>query len=202
VTIPTQCPHCGSRSILEVADPGKRHYAQLICGACSRWIRWIPKPPPTIGTADLRPPEPLPKGAALPSLKGTPKQVKFAESVRRDTLRRVWSAGHKDLARSMATIADAGWWLSNRDRPLESVHFPSDWRPPPLPFIDLTDPPPASSGLAWFDFGDGTGAWTMTPEFVATAEAAAIADRPRAKVVKLPAAEKSEAEGFAFKEAV
>jgi hypothetical protein len=160
----TTCRHCGSADTMEIPDTTGRHHAKLVCARCETYIRWLPKPTPVVGLENLLLPEPLPRGAALPPLVGTDKQIRFAEKVRREMLRAAWNAGHRDLARSMATIVEAGWWLSNRDTAdVGKLKFPSTWRPPPLPLIDpdLIARPPA--GLEWLDLGDGTGAWAIEP---------------------------------------
>lgn len=61
----------------------------------------------------------------LPELKGSPKQVQWAAKIRTERLR-VWSESSPERFRAIeervATLTDAGWWISYRDKDCATVY--------------------------------------------------------------------------------
>lgn len=120
----------------EPADNGP-HYGRLTCLDCGVFLKWIGKP--RTHWTGLELPEPWTPGTQLPELRGTPGQVRFADSVRRPILRRAWRRGgaYRHLSLCMATIDDATWWLANRLAPsVDEMKWPDSWTPvvPPLTY--------------------------------------------------------------------
>lgn len=78
------------------------------------------------------------QAAGLPALKGTPKQIAWAESIRRDQLARIERYElHHDHLKGATTAAskqvDASWWIDHRDKHdvpylLEALGFRHPWR--------------------------------------------------------------------------
>ena len=40
------CPRCASPGPHRSGPGAGPHYARLLCGACGRWLRWLPRPRP------------------------------------------------------------------------------------------------------------------------------------------------------------
>lgn len=47
------CPHCHSANLISQVgdDEPTVHFGRLSCGDCNKWIKWIPKPRPSITKA-------------------------------------------------------------------------------------------------------------------------------------------------------
>lgn len=64
----------------------------------------------------------------LPELTGSPKQITWASSIRKDRLK-VWKASSpeifKDVENKLVALTDAGWWISYKDKDMGTVskHF-------------------------------------------------------------------------------
>ena len=64
----------------------------------------------------------------LPELKGSPKQTAWASRIRKDRLK-VWGVSSsemfKDIENKLVTMTDAGWWISYKDKAIDTVfnHF-------------------------------------------------------------------------------
>jgi hypothetical protein len=41
------CPRCGTPGPHRVGPGAGPHAARLVCGACGRWLRWLPRLRPT-----------------------------------------------------------------------------------------------------------------------------------------------------------
>jgi hypothetical protein len=107
------------------------HHAKLVCGACGRWLRWLPRPRPQTSAEGFRRGSGLaPPDGRLPPLAGTDRQVAYALTVRAGMLRRLRDALSPDAYRALRGIADAPWWLANRDRPAEALRWPATWFEP------------------------------------------------------------------------
>jgi hypothetical protein len=61
----------------------------------------------------------------LPDLKGSPKQVNWASKIRADRLK-VWSESSSErfgeIEGTLATMTDAGWWISYKDKDINTVY--------------------------------------------------------------------------------
>jgi hypothetical protein len=61
----------------------------------------------------------------LPDLKGSPKQVNWASKIRSERLK-VWlessSERFGEIEESLATMTDAGWWISYKDKDINTVY--------------------------------------------------------------------------------
>jgi hypothetical protein len=42
------CRHCGFLGPHQQGTGAGPHYAWLLCGACGRWVHWLPKPRPVV----------------------------------------------------------------------------------------------------------------------------------------------------------
>lgn len=63
----------------------------------------------------------------LPELKGSEKQISWARALRADMLAEAEAVLEDGLALAMRTIADATWWIANRDRVPEDYRWPAEW---------------------------------------------------------------------------
>ena len=56
-------------------------------------------------------------------MKGSQKQIRWAESIRKNRLA-VWSRSdlYNEIESIITAIDDAGWWIANRKRSLESIY--------------------------------------------------------------------------------
>jgi hypothetical protein len=61
----------------------------------------------------------------LPDLKGSPKQVNWASKIRTERIK-VWSESSSErfgeIEESLATLTDAGWWISYKDKDINTVY--------------------------------------------------------------------------------
>ena len=61
----------------------------------------------------------------LPALQGSPKQVQWASRIRTERLR-VWLESSPErfgeIEATLATMTDAGWWISYRDKDIHTVN--------------------------------------------------------------------------------
>lgn len=121
----TECPGCGSERLkTELCESGP-HYAKLRCSDCGRFIKFVPRPsgsggpPPEAVLAQVRPREnPAP-------LRGSEAQVKFAASCRDSILYRAKKSGNGILHSVALCVADASWFIANKDKPLDAIHWPA-----------------------------------------------------------------------------
>jgi len=115
------CPTCGATTRTPVKPPsGSPHHAAERCGACGRFLRWLPRPAGVIPDHCLE--AAVPRASPVP-LRGTARQVEWATSIRTDLLRR--AAAQPRLAQLLMTIDDATWFIANRGRPLEQLRWPA-----------------------------------------------------------------------------
>ncbi len=59
------------------------------------------------------------------ALRGTEGQVRWAETIRAGLLRQARRAGRLDLVPVLLSTADATWFVANRDRALDRLHWPA-----------------------------------------------------------------------------
>ena len=61
----------------------------------------------------------------LPELKGSPKQVNWATKIRSERLK-LWVVSSPEwfgeIEETLATITDAGWWISYKDKDINTVY--------------------------------------------------------------------------------
>lgn len=57
-------------------------------------------------------------------MKGTEKQIRWARSISINRLA-VWSRSElfKEIESIITAIDDAGWWIANKDQPLEPIYY-------------------------------------------------------------------------------
>lgn len=130
----SQC-WCGCTEFRTVKEPpNSKHYAGLICVSCGRNNGWLPFPRAAYGTerffeAVARIAEQAPAlDEPPPRLEGTTKQVEWATKVRADMLARIERVIDMATFRAMRGIADASWWIANREATtLRQVRWPSAW---------------------------------------------------------------------------
>lgn len=123
------CPRCGSPYLVTTVLDSGPHYGRLDCGACHRWLRWIPKPHP----------EPTPEvfrraaasapaaSQSMPELVGSPSQIPWVENLRPVMLARIRLDLGKDAWLAARGIASTGWWIANRTRPTSEIRWPAEW---------------------------------------------------------------------------
>lgn len=117
-----KCPVCDG-VLMERPRPDTQHYAEWWCSVCNRHCGWVPAP--TVAIEDLELPPGLSERDRLPELVGTPKQVSFAELVRSHMLSRCSAFLPAQVVAAMRTIADASWWIANKDR--DEIRWPRTW---------------------------------------------------------------------------
>lgn len=80
----------------------------------------IVRPPPSwlISAARAAPSRPVP-------LRGTAKQVAWAESIRRDRITYARARAGPPIVAVLGIIEDSTWWIANRDTPLVDLDWPS-----------------------------------------------------------------------------
>lgn len=109
----TICPICGSDNLIIILMTSGPHHAKRVCQN-RHFIEWVAAP--RVGTAEI--PEDLVsftvKRTALADLKGTPKQVAMARSLRSNMISFANKVGREDYTRLLACIEDASWFLANR----------------------------------------------------------------------------------------
>jgi hypothetical protein len=116
------CKYCGATDLLTQVEPaGSTHYARLACRSCGRLQRWLPRPTAPAVPAVARS---LEDGPAL--LRGTPAQIGAAESIRGAMIRKARLAGLTRTLRVLYAVADASWFLANRERALDELRWPSE----------------------------------------------------------------------------
>jgi hypothetical protein len=59
------------------------------------------------------------------ALRGTEAQVKFAESCRGSILYRAKRSNNGILHAVALCVADASWFIANKDKPLAEIHWPT-----------------------------------------------------------------------------
>lgn len=107
---------------MEVCTSGP-HYAKLNCSECGRFIKFMPRP----GGGEV-PEAVLAKVTARTApaaLRGTPAQIKFAESCRDSILYRAKKAGLGILHSVALCVVDASWFIANKDRRLNEIRWPT-----------------------------------------------------------------------------
>jgi hypothetical protein len=117
------CRDCGSTLTAEVPCPGGPHHAKLACAGCGRFLRWLPRPDPGIPLSELAASLRSRPGPA--ELTGTPTQVRWARSIRDRMLSDARRSGDRDRAAVLAGIADASWFIANRNRPPGEIRWPA-----------------------------------------------------------------------------
>lgn len=80
----------------------------------------------------------------LPPLRGTPKQVKWAQALRPRMLAPRIAASAPALFAAMKSITDSTWWIANHNRNFENWTWPKEWAPstPPEEWAAQSDPSP------------------------------------------------------------
>lgn len=54
MTEPIICRHCKSNNLAHITgddEPTSIHYGRVVCRDCNKWIKWIPKPKPSVTKA-------------------------------------------------------------------------------------------------------------------------------------------------------
>lgn len=123
---PTTCPGCGSGNLVERKCTEGPHHAKLICGACTRFVRWIPRPPEPAGPP---PPELLALAERVAGRRVTFRgsstaQRSFASSVRANMLREAAERRDRDRELVLRAVADPSWFAGHATRPYEEVRWP------------------------------------------------------------------------------
>lgn len=121
-----KCKYCLSEDVhAEPAGPGSMHHAKLVCLGCGRMLAWLPRPTvaETGPPADLRPLI-VPRAAPV-ALCGSPKQVVFAESIRRSMLRAAARSRMPQITNMLLCIRDATWFIANKGRPPSGLRWPA-----------------------------------------------------------------------------
>lgn len=126
---PYACAHGNTH--VEELPAGNQHYGKEVCSDCGRFVRWIRAP--ECPAENLVIPE-CEVSAPVCQLVGTPKQVSWAEMLRRERLPQLQAKGMDDphwkkLAAAARQISDASWWIANRNSNLAAIRWPTQWRP-------------------------------------------------------------------------
>ena|SRR5438128_3692 len=119
------CP-CGSTRTVSGPTLSGPHYAKLVCEDCGRFLRWLPAP----GSEGGRPPDWLLEAAEAYTgepveLRGTPKQIGWAETIRHRALLAARHRGDDQLVAVFGVIVAASWFIANRARNAWEVRWPT-----------------------------------------------------------------------------
>lgn len=133
---PSRRDSCGhGTTYVEELPPGSQHFGKEMCSDCGKFVRWVPAP--DCPAENLVIPE-CEVSAPVCQLMGTPKQVSWAEMLRRERLPQLQAKGCDDphwkkLAAAARQISDASWWIANRNSNLAAIRWPTQWRPGAAP---------------------------------------------------------------------
>ncbi len=142
---PSRRDSCGHGTTnVEVMPPGSQHYGKEMCSDCGKFVRWVPAP--DCPAENLIIPD-CEVSAPVCQLVGTPKQVSWADMLRRERLPQLQAKGQTDptwkkLAAAARQISDASWWIANRNCNLAAIRWPTQWRSGASPAPSAPPRPP------------------------------------------------------------
>lgn len=117
------CQRCGSKETrIELCTTGP-HYGKVLCSDCGRFIKFAPRPSGGDAPADVM--ERVVPRTSPVRLRGSERQVQFAESCRDQLLYRTKHGGRPDLHAVAMCVADSSWFIANKEKPLAEIRWPS-----------------------------------------------------------------------------
>jgi len=116
---------CGSEANDQVLTPEGPHYGKVVCQVCRKFLSWMPYPNKPVDPAKL---PKHPPGDPLPKLTGrSPAQVDFGARCRDMMLVRMKAKLTPEMYDAALTIADAIFWIANKDRLPAQMRWPHEW---------------------------------------------------------------------------
>jgi len=119
---------CGSEANDQVLTPDGPHYGKVVCQVCRAFLGWLPRPKVPEQPLDE---EKLPQAQdhlLWPQLKGaSERQVAYGDTCRFKLLDALEGRVTERVYSAAVTIADATFWIANKDRAPADIRWPKEW---------------------------------------------------------------------------
>ena len=118
------CPRCKSTETKEILTPELSHYGKIVCANCGCFQSWMPTPVTPLESVHF---PAATKETPLTALKGSNPQISWAESLRPAMLAAAANMLPEAASSAMRLIAEASWWIANRDCDPTTFKWPKEW---------------------------------------------------------------------------